>query len=90
MIWATPFGEGIRRVYERELTSGKPIRWSREKIERARRFERQQWRNPDEHKRAREELEARLGEERERPRVRLREVNPEGVTTPAASARWRD
>lgn len=32
LIWITPFGEGIRRVYRAELTSGRSIRWTNSKV----------------------------------------------------------
>ena len=87
VIWATQFGEGIRRTYERELTSGRPIRWTARKIALAERFEAMTYSNPTDEKAARDELQARLSIEEE-PEQGLREVRPKGVLDEAAEARW--
>jgi hypothetical protein len=87
VIWATTFGEGIRRIYERELTTGLSIRWTSAKIARAERFEATTWRNPTDQEAARDELQAQLSAEREEPE--LREIWPTGVRTDASRERWR-
>ena len=83
----TPFGEGIRRVYIRELTSGRVIRWSAQKVSRAQRFADRSWRDPGDHAAARDEVERRLTRE-EASEGQVDEVCPPQVASAQDQCRW--
>ena len=88
VVWATPWGEGIRLAYGRELCAGLPIRWTKERTRRAERHAALQWRNPVDHNAAVDELRSRLLEPLDEPEERLAEAVPEDVRTGADRERW--
>jgi hypothetical protein len=88
VIWATLLGEGIRLVYERELRTRRPIRWTAQRIERARRYEATHWRDPLEHKAAVDAVAELLGSDRLEPEAELEELCPETVQSSGEHERW--
>jgi hypothetical protein len=89
VAWVTPWGEGIRMVYERELCNRLPIRWTKERLRRARRYAATQWRNPEDQNAAVAELRWRLLEPLEEAEERLDEARPDDVRTPEELERWK-
>lgn len=90
VVWATPLGAGIKLIYEHELTSGLPIRWTEEKLRLARRYEATHQCNPETAENAIDLVESRLiSEDEERPGERFREVFPDDQMTTEQKYRWR-
>lgn len=90
VVWATPFGSGIKLIYEDELTSGLPIRWTEEKLRLARRYETNHWCNPEKAENAIDLVESRLiSEDEERTGERFKEVFPDDQMTAQQKYRWR-
>ena len=89
-IWATHFGEGIKLIYEPELTSRRPIRWTDEKLKLAQRYEQEQYCSPESHEAAIDMLEARLVDQGADPTPGIfRAAYPDGCNTDEQKFRWR-
>lgn len=91
VVWVTPFGEGIRMAYEKELTSRGPIRWTPKKVGRAQRYARESSISTDRQSQARSELRA-LPDAAEgpwKPRDTSQEAFPAEVDTKEQRRRWR-
>lgn len=89
VIWATRFGEGIKHVYEVELTQGKPIRWRASRIRAARRHAERLPHGADDQQAAEDMLEEGLHAPLDRAPGAYREVYPEAVNTADDKQRWR-
>ncbi len=89
VTWATPFGEGIKLAYGRELTSRRPIRWRADKIANARRYSETFYINPEREEESLGSISAMLDQEPEVPRAPHIEAFPEEADSPSNRRRWR-
>jgi hypothetical protein len=88
-VWATPLGEGIGRVYARELRSGQPIRWTAERISMARSLAERHPSDAVEEAVRHMRAGASAGEPEEPGEEAPEEFVPEDVAGPEDYRRWR-
>jgi hypothetical protein len=89
MVWQTRFGQGIAIAFARELSSGRPIRWTPTKVARAEHFARIHSENPHARRSAVDSMRGAVEDAaEEEPPARVVEVRPDYVRDPADVQRW--